>query len=169
MAWGRISQRDLRPREPVILGLLQGPVLGLPDLVHRVVEVFGDVELIEDDLRRRVVQMGQRRLEVGLPHVHGDRLDPLPLGGREGLPEPVQALLLAVLREIQDPAPLQIRDHGEVAMALGDRLLVHAEARHDLAPPAAQAPGHGPRLDPPGLVPGDAEEIGAPLDRALAE
>jgi len=84
MAWGRMSQRDLRPRKPVVLRLLQGAVLGLAHLVHRVVEVLGDVELIEDDLRRRVVQMGQRRLEVGLPHVDGDRRDPLLLVYRLG-------------------------------------------------------------------------------------
>ncbi len=138
----------LRPREPVILGLFQGSVLGLSHLVHRVMEVLRDVELVEDDLRRSIVQMGPRRLDVGLPHVHGDRLDPFPLGGREGLPEPVQALLRAVLREIQNPAPLRIRDHREVPMPLGDRLLVHPEARDDVVAAAGEAPGHRAGLDP---------------------
>jgi len=43
-----------RPREPVILGLLQSSVLSLAHPVHRVVEGFGDMELLEDELRRGV-------------------------------------------------------------------------------------------------------------------
>ena len=164
-----MSQRDLRPRKPVVLSLLQGPVLGLAHPVHRVVKVFGDVELVKDDLRRGVIHVGERRLDVGLPHVHGDRRDPLLLGRGEGRPEPVQALLLAVLREIQDAAPLQIRDHSEGAVPLRDGLLIHPKARDDLVAPAGQAPGHRAGLDPPRFVPGDAEEVGATLDGALAQ
>jgi len=75
-----------------------------------------DVELVEDDLRRRGVHMGQRHLDLRLPHVHGDRVDPRPLGLGEGPPEAVEALRLPVRRKVQDPTPLQIRDHREIAV-----------------------------------------------------
>jgi hypothetical protein len=70
-------------------------------------EVFRDVELVEDDLALRLVEVLPGRLDVGLPHVHGNGLDPLSLGGREGRPERIEALLLAVLGEVEDPAPLE--------------------------------------------------------------
>ncbi len=43
----------LRSGQPVVVGLLQGPVLGLPDPVHGLVNVLGDVELVEDNLALR--------------------------------------------------------------------------------------------------------------------
>jgi len=54
-------------------------------------------------------------------------------------------------------------------MPLGDGFLVHSEARDDLVAPAGQASGHRAGLDPPRLIPGDLEEVGAPLDGTLAE
>jgi hypothetical protein len=35
--------------EPMIVSLFQSPVFGLAHLVHRVVQVFGDMELVEKD------------------------------------------------------------------------------------------------------------------------
>jgi len=159
----------LRPREARVVRLLQCPVLGLAHLVHRGMDVLFDVELIEDDLRGGVVHMRQRRLDVRFPHIHGDGLQPLALGGRQRGPEPVQALLLAAFGEIEDAAPVQIRDDGEVAMPLGDRFLVHAEMRDDLVLSAGEPTGDGSRLDPPRLIPGNTQQLGAALDRALAQ
>ena len=48
---------------------------------------------------------------------------------------------------------------GSGASALGD----------DLGRAAGQASGDGAGLDPPDLIPGDAEQVGGPLDRALPE
>lgn len=138
---------ELRPGQPAIVGLLQGSVVGLPDPVHGPVDVLGDMELVKDDLGRGVLQMRQGRLEVGLPDVHGDGLDALPLGGGEGLPEAVQALPLPVIGDVQDPARVQIRDHREVAMALGDGLLVHPEVGDHLPGPPGEALGEGSDLD----------------------
>lgn len=76
----------LGPRQPMVTRLLQGPLLRPPHPIHRVMEVRGEVELVEDDLGLGLREMGVRRLDRGLPHVHGDRRDPVPLRRRHGRP-----------------------------------------------------------------------------------
>lgn len=58
----------LRPRKALVVSLLQCPVLGLAHVVHRIIGVLLNVKLVEDDLGRGVVHVGQRRLDVRLPH-----------------------------------------------------------------------------------------------------
>ena len=55
-------------------------MLSLADLVHGGMEMFGHMELAEDDLGLSGRQGRLRGLDVGLPHVHGDRLDAPPAG-----------------------------------------------------------------------------------------
>lgn len=49
------------------------------------------------------------------------------LGRGEGLPEPIQAFLPPIVGKGQDPAPLEIRDHREVAVPPVARLPVVAD------------------------------------------
>ncbi len=86
-----------------------------------------------------------------------------PLGRRQGPPEAIEAGLVPVLGEVQDPASVQIGHHREVAMTLGDGFLVHPEVGHHLPASAGQVPSRRPRLDPPGFVPGDVQEDSGPL------
>ena len=103
-------------------------------------------------------QGGSCGLHVRLPHLHGHGLDARLLGVGERRPEPIQALLLAVVGQLEHPAPVQIRDDGEIPMSLGDGLLVDAQARDDglLAP--GQPSLYRPALDAPPLAPGEAQE-----------
>ena len=110
----------LRARETRVIRLLQRSVLGAANVVDGVMEMLGDMELVEDDLAVGVLQMGARRLDVRLPQVHGDRLNAVTLLGRQGCPEAIQTLLLPVLGQIEDPALLQIRHHRQVPVPLRD-------------------------------------------------
>jgi len=87
--------------QPVIVGLLQGPMLLAPDLVHGIMEVVRDVELVEDDLGPGIVQVSLSGLDVGLRQVHGNGLDPLALGRGGRRPEAVQAPLPPVVSQIR--------------------------------------------------------------------
>lgn len=54
-------------------------------------------------------------------------------------------------------------------MPLRHGLLVYPEARDNVVVPAGETARHRARLDPSSLIPGDAQEVGAPLDGALAQ
>ena len=110
------------PCQPGIACLLQNSLFRPSHAVHGVMQMLGDVELVEDDLGVGVIERGTRRLDVRLPHVHRDRLNPVPLCGRQRRPEPIKALLLAVLGQIEHVTALQIRDHRQVAVPLGNAL-----------------------------------------------
>ena len=114
----------LRAREPLISLPLEAAVLAAPHPVHRFVQMLDHMELVEHDLAVRVGQVRAGGLHVGLPHIHGHRGDPVALRWRERRPEGVQARLLAVVSEVQDAAPVQIRHDRQVPMPLGDRLPV---------------------------------------------
>ncbi len=86
--------------------------------------MLGDVKLVEDDLAVRSRQVLPHRGDVGIPHVHGHRLDRADLLRRQGRPEPVQAALFAVLGHVQHAAPCQIVHQGEIVMALAKRFLI---------------------------------------------
>ena len=125
--------------------------------VDGVVQMFDDVELVEHDLVVRPGQVGAGGLHVGFPHVHGDGADAVALGRRQGGPEAVQALLLAIVGQVEHPALLQIGHDRQVPMPLGDGLLIDPNPADDLWDPARQPPLDRPRLDPPALVPADAQ------------
>jgi hypothetical protein len=67
------------------------------------------------------------------------------------------------------PASFQISlDHDrEVPVSLGDGFLIDAHVRHDGLGPSTQPPGDRPGLDPPGLVPRDAQQPRRPFHRTL--
>src|SRR6266542_3841504 len=144
------------PRESLIAVALEGPVLAASHAIDGLVQVLDHMELVEHDLGVRLGQVRPRRLHVGLPHVHGDGGDTVALGGRQGGPEAVQTFLLAVVGQVEHPALRQIGHDGQVAMPLGDGLLVDPEPRDHVVAPARQAPLDCPPLDPPALVPADA-------------
>ena len=94
---------------------------------------------------------------------------PVALGGRQGGPEAVQAGLLAVVGQVEHPGPLQIGHDRQIPMPLGDGLLVDPEPGDHLVAPPRQAPLDRAPLDPPALVPTDAEQPDRARDRALAQ
>jgi len=53
----------------------QRPVLLLADLVHPLVHLLHDMELVEDDFILAQWQLFKDGLDIGLPHVHRDYLD----------------------------------------------------------------------------------------------
>jgi len=89
-----LQPQVLRLLEPLIPLRLEHPVLLPPHLVHRIVQVLHDVELVEDDLLFCVRQVVHRGLDVRFPHVLRHGFDPLPLRWCEAFVERVQALLL---------------------------------------------------------------------------
>ncbi len=76
MSLGTHEPEILGPRQPVIPRLLDGPLLRAADPVHGHVQMFGHVELVEDDLSRCPIERGLSRLDIGLPHIHRDGLTP---------------------------------------------------------------------------------------------
>ena len=98
----------------------------------------------EDDLALGVWHVSADGLHIGLPHVHGDRLDAGELVRRQPREVALEAGLLAVLRDVFDGRPVQVADERQVLVPLGDRLLVDAEVgrRAGLlgAPPALDGP-----------------------------
>lgn len=88
------------------------------------VEVCGDMELVEDDLPLSPQEMGAGGLHGGLPHVQGHGSDPGQLLGRERGPEAVEAFLLPVVSQVEDPPAVQIGHHRQGAMTRGDSFFV---------------------------------------------
>jgi len=84
-------------------------------LVDGGVDVADHMELVEDDLLLGPQEVGPGGLHVGLPHVHGDGLDPLQLLGRECGPEAIETLLLAVLSQVEHALVVQLSHHREVS------------------------------------------------------
>ncbi len=54
----------------MVAGGAELPVFLTPDFIHRVVEVFDDMEFVEDDGGLRYGLL--HRPNVGGPHIHGD-------------------------------------------------------------------------------------------------
>jgi hypothetical protein len=131
--------------------------------------VLGDVELVHDDHGLGAFQVGLGELDVRFPHVRGDGVDPLPLGRGEGGPEAVLALLLPVIREVEDPprsrSATTERYLCPFAMAFSSTPRWATTSCCHRARPRVTARS----LIPPSLVPGDPEEVRGPLDVALPE
>jgi len=162
-----------RPAQPQVLGAgeplvpraLEGAVFPAADVIDGVMQMLDDVELVEHDLGVRARQMRPRGLHVGLPHVHGDGPDAVTLGGRQGGPEPVQTLLLAIIRQVEHVALLQVSHDRQVAMPLRDGFLIDPQADDHLGPAPSQPSLDGPRLDPPALLPTDPQQPHGARDR----
>lgn len=68
-----------------------------------------------------------RRLDEGLPHVHGDGFHALHGHGSERLIAGGETLLAAVLHYLEHAPAVDVDEDRAVLVSLGDRLLVHAE------------------------------------------
>jgi hypothetical protein len=172
----RMGQRSRMP-QPVVLGSRQRRVAVLEKTAvlaaaHEVdgdVQVLGDVELVEHDLRRCAGKVREGRLDVGSPHVHGDALDRLALSEREALPERVEARLFAVVGDIEHDAAFEIADDGDVLVTPLERRLIDADvARRDRVAPGQPTPDGAP-LDPGRLVPRDPQVLGHRADARLLQ
>ena len=62
--------------------------------------------------------MGARRGQVGVPHVQGDRLDGVELGGGQVRPEGVETLAPPVVGHVEHPASIQVGDDRDVLVNL---------------------------------------------------
>jgi len=91
------------------------------------------------------------------------------LGGRTGRPERVQGLGRPIVVEEEDMLAIQVRDNSQVAMALGNGLLIDTQMPKRLRRPPRQAPPHRTVPDPPRFIPRDPEQGRGPGDRAFPE
>lgn len=167
----------LRAVQPQILAAIERlvpcrhevAVLLLADRVHRLADAVHDVETIEDHLRVRLRNLGPRRLDVGLPHVHRHRLDAVELLGHQPCVVAVKTRLGPAFGNVLHRALVQVADQRPVAMALGRLVLIDADAAHNPhllagAPPRDCSLHHHPRF-----VPADPQDSHAPVHVALAQ
>ena len=63
----------------------------------------------------------------------------------------------------------KVADHGDVAMPLGDRFLVHTHIRDNTPPLGLQAASHGPLHHTPGFMPTQTQQPGRPQDIRFQE
>ena len=74
-------------------------------------------------------------------------------------PEPVEALLAAVVRHVHHPRSLEIGDQRHVLVALGERGLVHPDVLDRCGLAARQPAPYRPLHDPRRLVPRDPQVL----------
>ena len=72
---------------------------------------------VEDDLVVGVDEMSSHRVGVGLPHVHGHRLDARQLLIGETLEIAVQAGRAALVGDVLDRVLVEVTHHGDVVLA----------------------------------------------------
>jgi hypothetical protein len=87
-------------------------VLAFSHRAHRLAHVLHYVEPVVDDPVVRVGQVGAERVQVRLPHVHGDGPYPGQLLVAERLEVAVEARLRALLGDVLDRATLEVADEG---------------------------------------------------------
>jgi len=164
----RIAQPgELGLHEPVLPLGHELPVLLPTNLVHRFVQMLRHMELVEDDLGVGARQMGARRSDIGLPHIHGDRLDGIQMLAGQALPETVEAVPRAVIGDIENPGVLQVGDHGNVFMTPLERSLVDSQVTCGLELAPCETPPDSALLDAGRLVPGEMEPLCHGCDRCL--
>ena len=118
-------------------------VFALADLVHGLLQMAQDVELVVDDQGLRGVALLEGGVAERLPHVHDRQADFAAFLGAEPGEELVQARLGAVLAAEPDgPAADQVADHDAVAVPLADGDLVDADR------PGGGVPGPAELLPP---------------------
>ncbi len=139
-------------------------------LVHGVTQVLGNVKLIEGDLLLGPRDTVQGGTDKPLPHVHGDALNGLFLLICQAVIERHQALLLAILRHMDDVALFLIGYHCHVVMALAKRGLVDPHTlANGLPVPTFQPPANRPLHDAIDGVPAQAQLPADRTDRRLPE
>ena len=122
----------------LVAGLLQRLVFLTANLVDRLVQVLADMKAVVDDLRLLGVRF--RRVDVGWPYIHRDRLHLALLLLRNGLPQRIGRFLGAAFDHFQDARGSQVREQRYVALPATKALLVDAHMRHRLQVATRQSP-----------------------------
>lgn len=132
-------------------------VLASTDLVEGFVHVPDDVEPVEHDLLVGVVDDRAQLLDVRLPHVHRDRLDMSEVVDGVTPETASDALLGAILGEVDHVATVEIAHHGRVALSFCQRLLVDSKMPRHLVRSTRHSTRHRALHDVVCFVPCDAE------------
>lgn len=117
--------------------------------------VRDDVETVEGDATLRFGHVHRRRVDVWLPHVHCDSLDPSAIFLREGAVVAVERLLLATVGHPEDAARVEVVDDGHVGVALAEGGLVDADTARGDVLATLEATLH----DAVDLVPGQVHQV----------
>ena len=88
-----------------------------------------DMKLIEDDRRLRKAFL--HRLDVRIPHVHGNGFNGCFLLIGEGIKERFERLVAPVLSDPKNPAGLPVDNHGQIMMPFSQRDLIHGQKLRD--------------------------------------
>src|SRR5262245_17892277 len=121
------------------------------------------VELVEADLAPCAHKVVVNRLDVRLPHVHGDCLDGLPLFWRKTLKESIEALLPSFEENVQDRT-VQVTNHGEVVVPLPVGHFVDSQPGSRLLLAASETSLDGTALDSSDGVPPNVKDPSGSLD-----
>ena len=149
--------------QPEVFGAFQLRDPSIPDFplahgVHRLADMSHDVKAVEDDLPGGLGNVPEGRLEEGIPHVHGDGPDPVPLLRRKRLIERLQAFGLPALSHVFDRSLQEVTDQRHVLVSLGNGFFVHPDLAQGLLLFSSQSPFHRSFLNPPRLIPADPEK-----------
>lgn len=94
------------------------------DLIHRLIEMLGDMEPIMHDLRLRSVAGGAGF--VSGPHVHGHGFNGLSPLLAQAFPQGVGGRFVPAVGYVQHPRPVDVGHDGDVVLAPPEALLVQA-------------------------------------------
>jgi len=153
----RLVEEPELPRsfETVIVLGLEGLVLGPPDLIDRLSEMLGDVELVMHQLVVR--KLLRHSIGIGRKHVGGDRPNLLSLLNRQRLEDGLGSRLGAFRDHVKNTGAVEISENGDVVMPLPEALLVDAQVGNVRRLPTLQAPCDRAIHDGLHSIPGEAE------------
>ena len=165
----------LRGGDPKVLRALetvdvlgeQQPILVAPHDIRVCGHVLHDVEAVEDDLGGGQRNGFESGINVGLPHIHRDCLDPCELLRGAGLVECSQTRLFPAFRNELDGPAVHVVDDGQIPMTFAERLLIDADAGDGGRLFVGQPAGDGSLKHGLSLIPGDTDERACSL-RVLA-
>ena len=123
----RLVEEPELPRsfEAVIVLGLEGLVLGPPDLIDRLSEMLGDVELVVHQLGVRKLMC--HRVGIGWKHVGGNRPNLLSLLSRQRLEDGLSSRLGAFRDHVKNTGTVEISENGDVVMPPLEALLIDAQ------------------------------------------
>src|SRR5690606_3444397 len=166
-AIGMTEPVELGSLEDVVTQGAQLSVLGPPNQVHSLVEVEGDVVLVEDDLLLGLGNEFMNGPDEGLPHVDGDALKSGAFLESERFPEGIEAFLLAVVGNVENAGAVECIDDGDVLMPTLKRCLVDAQVHERLGFTSRESAFDGALLDSRGAVPAELQSLCDRVDRRL--
>lgn len=133
-----------------------------PDLVDRLAEVLGDVELVKHDLRPR--NMPSRAGHERLPHVHGNRLDSLKLLLCQRFPELIAGGDCPIPNHLQHSALVNVGQNRDIIMPLAEALFVDADMLNIIGLPALKTSLDSGSHDGMDCVPGEPQQASGSAD-----